>query len=235
MASRVTHKTFRSFLRRHNVVILQCHRGPTRGFSPKLAEYFGAELDDLGIGTLAWEGSSLPWFRRQLSPRIVTKATVFLAGLRDGYYLFVDGRGVGFAPTVDVDNEKSWKVDLCVGLFGLAVDSELPSQAWNRALADMGTDQVIATFESVLFGDDHTRQTDGGSLQTKEATDPYDVLGVSRTATDTQIKARVRELQRQNHPDRVAGMDRIIQEFTGERLRQIIEAHEAVKKDRARS
>jgi curved DNA-binding protein CbpA len=36
----------------------------------------------------------------------------------------------------------------------------------------------------------------------------YDVLGVSRTATDAEIRARFRELARDRHPDRVQGPEK---------------------------
>ena len=58
--------------------------------------------------------------------------------------------------------------------------------------------------------------------------DPYEILGVPRTASQSELNARYRQLLRVNHPDKVAQLDPEIQAFATERARKIIEAYEAI-------
>ena len=64
---------------------------------------------------------------------------------------------------------------------------------------------------------------------TEDPNDPYQILGVSRNVTESELNARYRQLLRANHPDKVAQLDPEIQEFATERSRRIIEAYEQVR------
>jgi DnaJ-domain-containing protein 1 len=55
--------------------------------------------------------------------------------------------------------------------------------------------------------------------------DPYEILGVKRGVTASELNARYRQLLRVNHPDKVAQLDPEIQAFASERARRIIEAY----------
>ncbi len=60
--------------------------------------------------------------------------------------------------------------------------------------------------------------------------DPYSVLGVSKNATDEQIKDAYRELARKYHPDNYA--DNPLSDLAGEKMKEINEAYDAIMNSR---
>jgi curved DNA-binding protein CbpA len=62
-------------------------------------------------------------------------------------------------------------------------------------------------------------------------TDPYKVLGVSRDATDDEIKKAYRELARKYHPDNYAGSP--LADLAGEKMKEINTAYDEIQKIRA--
>ncbi len=62
-------------------------------------------------------------------------------------------------------------------------------------------------------------------------TDPYSVLGVSRTATDEQVKKAYRDLARKYHPDNYANNP--LADLAQEKMKQINEAYDQIQKERA--
>ena len=61
--------------------------------------------------------------------------------------------------------------------------------------------------------------------------DPYKILGVSRNATDDEIKKAYRELARKYHPDNYAGNP--LSDRVEEKMKEINEAYEAIQKERS--
>ena len=60
--------------------------------------------------------------------------------------------------------------------------------------------------------------------------DPYEVLGVSRTASDEEIKKAYRELAKKYHPDRNPG-----NEAAAKKMNEVNAAYDAIKKGEANS
>ncbi len=61
--------------------------------------------------------------------------------------------------------------------------------------------------------------------------DPYAVLGVSRDATDEQIKSAYRELARKYHPDNYA--DNPLSDLAADKMKEINEAYDQIVSSRA--
>ena len=61
--------------------------------------------------------------------------------------------------------------------------------------------------------------------------DPYSVLGVSRDATDAEIKKAYRELARKYHPDNYAGNP--LADLVEEKMKEVNEAYDLIQKERA--
>ena len=61
--------------------------------------------------------------------------------------------------------------------------------------------------------------------------DPYEVLGVSRTASDSEIKAAYRELVKKYHPDNY--VNNPLADLASEKMKEINEAYDAITKARA--
>lgn len=62
-------------------------------------------------------------------------------------------------------------------------------------------------------------------------TDPYKVLGVSRDASDEEIKKAYRDLARKYHPDNY--VDNPLSDLVQEKMKEINEAYETIRKERA--
>ena len=62
--------------------------------------------------------------------------------------------------------------------------------------------------------------------------DPYEVLGVTRQATDDEVKAAYRESLKMNHPDKVAHLSAALQKFAEAQTIAIVDAYEQIRKER---
>ncbi len=60
--------------------------------------------------------------------------------------------------------------------------------------------------------------------------DPYEVLGVSRTASDSEIKTAYRDLVKKYHPDNYANNP--LADLASEKMKEINEAYDAITKSR---
>lgn len=94
--------------------------------------------------------------------------------------------------------------------------------AWLDGLRRDVVDPV--SFFNFIFGENTTPLCDG-SGQIKNL-DAYQILGLERTATDSEVKTRYRQLLRLLHPDTAGGAG------TGFLLRVVIAAYHVIAKER---
>ncbi len=60
---------------------------------------------------------------------------------------------------------------------------------------------------------------------------PYEVLGVSSSASAEEIRAAYQMKMRENHPDRVVGMSQEIRDIAEQRTKEINGAYERLRKE----
>ena len=62
--------------------------------------------------------------------------------------------------------------------------------------------------------------------------DYYEVLGVSKTATEEEIKKAYRKMAMKYHPDKLTGLGEDVKKAGAEKFRAVQEAYEHIKKER---
>ncbi|MCL2473872.1 MAG: DnaJ domain-containing protein [Alphaproteobacteria bacterium] len=74
----------------------------------------------------------------------------------------------------------------------------------------------------------------GSRLKSAKKKDSYDILGVSETANDAEIKSAYRKLIKENHPDKLISQG-VAEEFINaatEKLKRINAAYDDIRKIR---
>ena len=66
----------------------------------------------------------------------------------------------------------------------------------------------------------------------KDTASAYEVLGISPSATDDEVRKAYRSMAMKNHPDKVATLGPEVQKAAAERFRKVQEAYEAIKAER---
>ena len=67
-----------------------------------------------------------------------------------------------------------------------------------------------------------------------EENDPYEILGIARSASDDEIKAKYRALTRENHPDilMAKGVPQEFIDLANEKMAVINAAYDKIEKER---
>jgi DnaJ like chaperone protein len=120
--------------------------------------------------------------------------------------------------------------ELLTGLFDVArSDGEL-----NRAELDfLRRVAAIFGFDQAAFEEIHRRFA-ASVRQMSGADDAYSVLGLSRSATDEQVRKAYRQLVREHHPDRLVakGLPKEFVEHANKTLANINVAYDRIAKER---
>lgn len=117
-----------------------------------------------------------------------------------------------------------------------------------RGLGRIGLiDDIIVVFAAYFyylnrpaFGKAGRRSTDDGESEKEEgsggrpraaaASDPYDVLGLPRTATMEEIKHAYRELAKKYHPDKVSHLGEEFKRLADKRFKEIDAAYKSLQR-----
>ncbi|PAV26721.1 molecular chaperone DjlA [Tamilnaduibacter salinus] len=96
-------------------------------------------------------------------------------------------------------------------------------------------DSQVEQLEAMLRGAQRGGGAAGGASTEKQLEDAYKVLGVSPSASDSEIKKAYRKLMSENHPDKLAGrgMPDSMREMAEEKTREISNAYDIIKNARA--
>ena len=62
--------------------------------------------------------------------------------------------------------------------------------------------------------------------------DPYKILGISRSATDAEVKKAYRDLAKKYHPDKYA--DTPLADVASEKMKEVNEAYRIITEERKR-
>ena len=102
-------------------------------------------------------------------------------------------------------------------------------------LPESQVDQLEAMLRGAHTG--HTGAGLGQRSTTQKIDDAYKVLGVSPSASDTEIKKVYRKLMSENHPDKLAGkgLPESMREMAEERTQEISHAYDVIKDTRKKS
>lgn len=80
------------------------------------------------------------------------------------------------------------------------------------------------------YSQDKGHRTRSQTEENQGPADPYTVLGISRTASEEEIKKAYRKLVRQYHPDKVAHLGDEFKALAEERFKQIQQAYQEITK-----
>ncbi len=126
-------------------------------------------------------------------------------------------------------NTRYHMVDFLFGLGGADGSFDQTELNMLRLIAQyLGISQSDYTsiYERHVAGRSSSNQTFRHSSNQK---DPYKVLGITKDATDDEVKKAYRKMAMKYHPDRVAGMSEEMQRNAAEQMKEINEAYEQIK------
>ena len=114
------------------------------------------------------------------------------------------------------------RVQLIHYLFGIAQADGHVSDREQQMIEN------IAHFMGVSAGDYSSVK----NMFHRDTESDYKILGITKTATDQEVKKAYRKLAVQHHPDKVAQMGEEFQKGAKEKFQRVQDAYEAIKKER---
>lgn len=133
---------------------------------------------------------------------------------------------------IKVNTDYTTRYHMVDFLFGLAASDGLFDQTELNMLRLIAQYLGISQSDFVSIHERHV----GGSYSSNQAfrqsgnqKDPYKVLGITKEATDDEVKKAYRRMAMKYHPDRVAGMSEELQRNAAEQMKEINEAYDHIK------
>jgi DnaJ like chaperone protein len=106
---------------------------------------------------------------------------------------------------------------------------------WGIAASDNDIDPTEVRLLEQIAAFMGISQTDFSSVKAmfmQDTESAYQVLGVSRNASNEEVKRAYREMAIKNHPDKVSHLGNDIKKAAEEKFKKVNEAYDAIKKER---
>lgn len=119
-------------------------------------------------------------------------------------------------------SEYAHKLSILQYLFGIAKADEVVDESELRIISQISGWCGISDsdFQSIK------------AMYVEDMANYYHILGIEKSATDTEIKKAYRKLAIEFHPDKVAGLGAEYQDFAKEKFQKVQEAYEKISKER---
>ena len=253
--ARLTPRLFDRLLDAAPYVLIRLDRGPRVEIHPGVAEFFDAAYPGrFAFGVLARaDVREAGWLERAFQ----TALGPVRGGVGDGYYLLEAGVVVGqHSGQIRPANVSYFGEHGAEQLRDRVRRLGFPRGA--RSESDLeAACQLVAYFDGIMGRKQQAADASGSryvyeeresapppgsggggggarpaSSRAPAATDPYAVLGITREATDDEVKAAYREQLKLNHPDKVAHLSPALQEFATAQILAIKNAFDTIRKRR---
>ena len=228
--------SFRSFARSPGAIV-RVTRGEGHGHLPHLIRYFETEypnafvfgaLDRQRVTIDQWGRKNFGWCGR--------------SGRDDGYYLFIKGK----CKVHHTGNDPDSAATVGAAIAALLLKDPKVVVAEAKRSHGRGADAVASSFErhlSIFAADRRILEAaparprtppHPGQRRTRQTRQQssYQLLGVSPTATDAEVRKAYKRLVSINHPDKLAQMDPELQAFAERRLKDINAAWAVIQTQR---
>ncbi|MEN0067952.1 MAG: J domain-containing protein [Myxococcota bacterium] len=244
MVNRLTPANFDRVVHSQPYTLVRIDRPRRFSFHDGVVEYFVAAYPRrFGFGTVhRQELADSAW----LDQAFVSAVGRVRGGVQDGYYLFEHGVVVGH-------HRGQVRAGVTYGdPRELAAQRERVTQlAFAGRRVDDATLEVARAI--TVYFDDIVRRKEGAEATSQDhryvreerertappsrpppppPNDPYQVLGIARSATDDEVKKAYREGLKMNHPDKVAHLSTALQKFAETQTLAIKDAYEQIRAER---
>ena len=133
---------------------------------------------------------------------------------------------------IKVNTDYSTRYHMVDFLFGIGGADGVFQQAELSILRQIAQYLGISQGDYVSIHERHVGHSHASSSARTTGGDAYKVLGITKDATDDEVKRAYRRMAMKYHPDRVAGMSEELQRNAAEQMKEINEAYEKIKQQR---
>ena len=210
-----------------------------------MAEFFASAYPNLfTFGTLSRGDIRQPGWLEQV---FKSSVGVLRSGVRDGYYLFhrgtVVGHHLGVVSSVSYHGADVAKQNARVIRHAFAGIGVRPDTVEATRQIVVYFDEIVARRESAAGAQDkryvREERESAPPPPRREApppapADPFVILGISRDASDDEVRAAYKEQMKLNHPDKVAHLSPALQQFAQAQTVAIKKAYDTIMDVRKR-
>jgi len=135
---------------------------------------------------------------------------------------------VGASDVIKLHSESKKRMDMYVTDWGLTRDevNQIEQIAYYLRLERSDYESIKAMF-TIANGSRYQQQN-----TQRNTPDAYNILGISRNATDAEVKQAYRNMAKKYHPDKVITDDEAIKKGAEEKFKQVQQAYEQIANER---